>query len=59
RGYTFYAEYATLSAAATFAAERRFARVWLGLAIFANYLYDPIVPFISSGIAVWAMYPLG
>lgn len=58
-GYTFTASYATFSATGILHFEKRFKPVIVGLGVYANYLGDSGVTFVSTGVSLSVLYPLG
>lgn len=58
-GYTFTSSYATFSATGILQFEKRVKPVIIGMNLSVNYLGDSSVTFVSTGVGLSVLYPLG
>lgn len=58
-GYTFTSTYTAFSAAGILHFEKRIKPVIIGLNLYVNYLADSSITFVSTGVGLSVLYPLG
>jgi hypothetical protein len=58
-GYTFTSNYTTFSATGILHFEKRIRPVIIGIGLYANYLADSSLAFVSTGVSLSVLYPLG